>query len=156
MDYSQQFFAQHEAPITGIYPSPKFQAIPPGFDKESYELGVEHQDPNAVSTHPMHKPIIPSLEEAAEAEDISTRPRLTQEQIAVLEDNFKSKPKPGTDFKKQLATSIGLSLQRVNVSKYRSYSSARTDPQCSELVPKPSCEGKASKAAGTEVRCAPE
>ncbi|KAI4173854.1 MAG: hypothetical protein LQ348_006454 [Seirophora lacunosa] len=62
----------------------------------------------------MQRPIIPSLEEAAETEDISTRPRLTPEQIAVLEDNFKSKPKPGTDFKKQLATRVGLSLQRVN------------------------------------------
>ncbi|KAL8703382.1 MAG: hypothetical protein Q9201_003438 [Fulgogasparrea decipioides] len=99
----------------GVYPPQQFQAMPPGFEKESYGLGAEQsQDPNVISTHPMHKPVIPSLEEAAEAEDTSTRPRLTQEQIAVLEDNFKSKPKPGTDFKKQLATSIGLSLQRVN------------------------------------------
>ncbi|KAL8694362.1 MAG: hypothetical protein Q9218_000999 [Villophora microphyllina] len=99
----------------GMYPPPQFQSIPPGFDKENYGMGAEKvQDPHVVSAHPMQKPSIPSLEEAAEAEDTSTRPRLTQEQIAVLEDNFKSKPKPGTDFKKQLANSIGLSLQRVN------------------------------------------
>lgn len=101
----------------GMYPPHQFPAIPSGFDNDKYGLSAEKvQDPNLVSTHAMQKPIVPSLEEAAEAEDTSTRPRLTQEQIAVLEDNFKSKPKPGTDFKKQLAHSIGLSLQRVNVS----------------------------------------
>ena len=72
---------------------------------------------NIVNPHLMQRAAIPSLEEAAaaEAEDTATRPRLTQDQIAVLEDNFKGKPKPGTDFKKQLAAQIGLSLQRVNV-----------------------------------------
>ena len=43
------------------------------------------------------------------------RPRLTQEQINVLEDNFKEIPKPGTEFKKRLAERIGLSPNRVNV-----------------------------------------
>ncbi|KAL8910790.1 MAG: hypothetical protein Q9171_003969 [Xanthocarpia ochracea] len=116
MDYSQQYFPQHEEPTMDMYQHQQFQ--PPllaAFNDGSYRPGAEHmQAPNVISTHPIHRPVIPSLEEAAEAEDTSTRPRLTQEQIAVLEDNFKSKPKPGTDFKKQLATRIGLSLQRVN------------------------------------------
>ncbi|KAI4258239.1 MAG: hypothetical protein LQ352_001292 [Teloschistes flavicans] len=115
MEYSQQYIVQHGVPLMGMYPPHQFPAIPSGFDNDKYGLSAEKvQDPNLVSTHAMQKPIVPSLEEAAEAEDTSTRPRLTQEQIAVLEDNFKSKPKPGTDFKKQLAHSIGLSLQRVN------------------------------------------
>ncbi|KAL8782503.1 MAG: hypothetical protein Q9213_005342 [Squamulea squamosa] len=115
MDYSQQFFAQHEEPMLELYQQQQFQAPLLSFNEESYGPSAEHmQAPQVISTHPIHPPVIPSIEEAAEAEDTSTRPRLTQEQIAVLEDNFKSKPKPGTDFKKQLATRIGLSLQRVN------------------------------------------
>lgn len=59
--------------------------------------------------------LVSQLEDMEELDTLS-RPRLTQEQIAILEDEFKEKPKPGTDFKKQLAAQIGLSLQRVNVS----------------------------------------
>ncbi|KAL8802301.1 MAG: hypothetical protein Q9200_006629 [Gallowayella weberi] len=115
MDYSQHFFAQHEEPMLDMYQQQHFQAPLVAFNEDSYGTTTEQTPtPKIISTHPIHRPIIPSLEEAAEAEDTSTRPRLTQEQIAVLEDNFKSKPKPGTDFKKQLATRIGLSLQRVN------------------------------------------
>ncbi|KAI4140019.1 MAG: hypothetical protein LQ341_003989 [Variospora aurantia] len=115
MEYSHQFFSQHEDPMLGTYTQPHFPLPMTAFHEESYGPGSEHiHDQNIVSTLPMQRPIIPSLEEAAEAEDISTRPRLTPEQIAVLEDNFKNKPKPGTDFKKQLATRVGLSLQRVN------------------------------------------
>lgn len=58
--------------------------------------------------------LVSPMEESEEL-DTSSRPRLTQEQIAILEDQFKEKPKPGTEFKKQLASQIGLSLQRVNV-----------------------------------------
>ena len=122
MEFSQHFFSQHDDSMLDVYPLPQFQASIPEFDEESYNQGSGHtQDPNIISTFPMQRPVIPSLEDAAEAEDTSTRPRLTQEQIAVLEDNFKSKPKPGTDFKKQLASRIGLSLQRVNVSRVCTY-----------------------------------
>ena len=116
MDYSQQFFAQHEEPVLDVYQQQHFQPPMLPFNEDSYVAAPEHmQSPNVISTHPIHRPVIPSLEEAAEAEDTSIRPRLTPEQIAVLEENFKCKPKPGTDFKKHLATRIGLSLQRVNV-----------------------------------------
>ncbi|KAL8870832.1 MAG: hypothetical protein Q9174_003215 [Haloplaca sp. 1 TL-2023] len=114
MEYSQHTFAQHGLPMMGPYPPPHFQDESAAFRPESYALGSDGPDHNTVPTHPIHNSVIPSLEEAAEMDDTSTRPRLTPEQIAVLEDNFKTKPKPGTDFKKQLATSIGLSLQRVN------------------------------------------
>lgn len=156
MDYSHQFFPPHEDPALDIYQQQHFQPPLLAFNEESYGPAPEHiHAPNVISTHPMHRPVIPSLEEAAEAEDTSIRPRLTQEQIAVLEENFKSKPKPGTDFKKHLATRIGLSLQRVNVC----HSDPRTPKYANppiELVPKPSCQGEASEAAGTEIRRASE
>ncbi|KAI4203111.1 MAG: hypothetical protein LQ346_001845 [Caloplaca aetnensis] len=115
MDYTHQFFTQHEDPMLDMYTQSQFQAPLTGFHEESYGPGLEQiPDLDIISTIPMQRAVVPSLEEAAESEDTSTRPRLTHEQIAVLEDNFKSKPKPGTDFKKQLANRIGLSLQRVN------------------------------------------
>lgn len=140
MEYSQHFYAQHEDPMLGMYAQPHFQVPLPGYHEESYVPSNEQlKEQNIISTLPMQRPVIPSLEEAAEAEDTSTRPRLTPEQIAVLEDNFKTKPKPGTDFKKQLATTIGLSLQRVNVSRGDSCSASCTKARCLELVSEPPC-----------------
>lgn len=52
--------------------------------------------------------------QTAEEIDTSTRPRLTQEQVTVLEEEFSKLPKPNTDFKKELASRIGLTLARVN------------------------------------------
>lgn len=122
-----------------MYAQSQFQVPLTGFHEESYGPCPEQiPDLNIISTIPMQRPVVPSLEEAAESEDTSTRPRLTHEQIAVLEDNFKSKPKPGTDFKKQLANRIGLSLQRVNVSE-KCYCTSMWANMCSpELVPKSS------------------
>lgn len=57
--------------------------------------------------------VMPSNE--GEELDTSTRPRLTQEQVTILEEEFSKLPKPNTDFKKELAGRIGLTLARVNV-----------------------------------------
>lgn len=53
-----------------------------------------------------------------------SRPRLSSDQIQVLNDHFAEKPKPGTEVKKQLAEQLGLSLQRVNVRHFKLYSSS--------------------------------
>lgn len=53
--------------------------------------------------------------DTTEEVDTSTRPRLTQEQVTQLEEEFSKLPKPNTDFKKNLADQIGLTLARVNV-----------------------------------------
>lgn len=71
-----------------------------------------------LSNHPQGH--IMSPVEDVEDLDTSSRPRLTQDQIALLEAEFKGKPKPCTEYKKALALKIGLSLQRVNVSLFRS------------------------------------
>ena len=65
----------------------------------------------SISDH-QHSKIV---EEDAEDEDTASRPRLSPEQLAILEDHFQSHHKPNTDFKKQLAEQLGLSLARVNV-----------------------------------------
>ena len=45
------------------------------------------------------------------------KPRLTKDQHDVLETHFKTQPKPNTNVKKNFAESLGVSLDKVNVSK---------------------------------------
>ena len=47
--------------------------------------------------------------------EMSTRPRLTREQVDVLEGQFQAHPKPNSMVKKQLAKQTRLSLPRVAV-----------------------------------------
>ena len=70
--------------------------------------------PDSIIDRQMSGPLS-SPNENAEEVDTSSRPRLTQEQITILEQEFSQLPKPSTDFKKQLADQIGLTLARVNV-----------------------------------------
>ncbi|KAI9844211.1 MAG: hypothetical protein M1837_005717 [Sclerophora amabilis] len=53
-----------------------------------------------------------AVEEIEESE-LSTRPRLTQDQVWMLEKQFQAHPKPNSNTKRQLAESTGLSLPRV-------------------------------------------
>ncbi|KAI9802045.1 MAG: hypothetical protein M1825_003101 [Sarcosagium campestre] len=55
------------------------------------------------------------LRSSTESDDLelSTRPRLTQEQASLLEKYFQMHHKPSTDIKKQLAEATSLSLPRV-------------------------------------------
>lgn len=44
-----------------------------------------------------------------------TRPRLTKEQVEILETQFQAQPKPNSDVKRQLAIQTNLTLPRVAV-----------------------------------------
>lgn len=55
-------------------------------------------------------------EEYDDSSEISTRPRLTKDQVEVLESQFQSHPKPNSMVKKQLAIQTKLTLPRVAVS----------------------------------------
>ena len=116
MNYTHPFFSQDDItipiPNPGQHPSAPLQIL----RRESYSTlnGAMTGSMMALSNQPPG-PVMSSNEEMEEM-DTSSRPRLTQEQIATLEDHFQGKPKPGTDFKKNLASQIGLSLRRVNVS----------------------------------------
>lgn len=116
MDYNRPFFTPDDIsipiPNPGQHPSAPVQML----RRENYHLMHNPMTHSmmALSGH-VHAPTISPVEDTDEL-DTSSRPRLTQEQIATLEDNFKGRPKPDTDFKKHLASQIGLSLQRVNVS----------------------------------------
>ena len=90
--------------------------------------------------------------EDAEDMDTASRPRLTQEQINVLEEHFRHQPKPNTDIKKQLAGEIGLSLQRVNVRRLSELDKrlccGKMLTLTVELVPKPKGEGQTAEETG--------
>lgn len=47
----------------------------------------------------------------------TTRPRLTKEQVAALEEQFGQNPKPSSSAKRNLAQVTGLHLPRVAVSR---------------------------------------
>lgn len=61
-------------------------------------------------------------EDYDENSEVSTRPRLTKEQVEVLEAQFQAHSKPNSMVKKQLAIQTKLTLPRVAVCIHRSSS----------------------------------
>lgn len=55
-------------------------------------------------------------DEFGDMEEIATRPRLTKEQVDVLESQFQANHKPNSQVKRQLAIQTKLTLPRVAVS----------------------------------------
>jgi hypothetical protein len=86
-------------------------------------------------------------DEFAEMEEISTRPRLTKEQVEVLESQFQANHKPNSQLKRQLAIQTKLTLPRVAVRL--SFLVSRLHANIGlELVPKPSRESEAAEETG--------
>ena len=54
-------------------------------------------------------------EEYEDAGDVATRPRLSKEQVSILETQFQANHKPNSMVKRQLAMQTNLSLPRVAV-----------------------------------------
>ena len=116
MDYSHPFFSSDDItipiPNPNQHPSAPLQVL----RRESYSTLNDAMANSLIGiSNPPQGQIISPIDDSEDM-DTSSRPRLTQDQIAILEAEFKGKPKPGTEFKKRLASRIGLSLQRVNVS----------------------------------------
>jgi hypothetical protein len=145
MDYHHPFFSSEDIsipiPNPGQHPSAPVEML----RRENYH----RNSIMAVSSY-AQPPSISPVEDTEEL-DTSSRPRLTQEQIATLEENFRQRPKPGTDFKKHLASQIGLSIQRVNVSGGVDSRAGCMLTIITELVSKPSCQSKASEASGEKL-----
>lgn len=59
--------------------------------------------------------ITSGLNKENERVDQESRPRLTKEQIDILEATFKQNPEPSTIMKKDIAQNYGLTLEKVNV-----------------------------------------
>ena len=117
MGYEQAYMPSYDASMHLTSPTHPFSM------QQSYFQDPYYTDDNTLFYVSPVEPTAPQQlstkgaeEEAAEDEDTSSRPRLSPDQLAILEEHFQSHQKPNTDFKKQLAEQLGLSLSRVNVS----------------------------------------
>lgn len=61
----------------------------------------------------------PMQDEFGDMEEISTRPRLTKQQVEILESQFQANHKPNSQVKRQLALQTNLKFQRVGVSNHQ-------------------------------------
>jgi hypothetical protein len=87
-------------------------------------------------------------EEYEEAGEPSTRPRLTKEQVEVLESQFQQNHKPSSVVKRQLAMQTMLSLPRVAVRVSVFYLIDLTLLTCAELVSEPKSKSEAAEETG--------
>ena len=94
----------HQGPIH----YPQHTSQPQHLDR--YFLGHSHSD---FADFAHHGSMMDEYEEGAEP---STRPRLTKDQVDVLESQFQEQPKPNSNVKRQLAVQTNLTLPRVAVS----------------------------------------
>jgi hypothetical protein len=124
----------HQAPIH--YPQPTSQ--PQHLDR--YFLAHSHSD-FADFTH--HASMMDEYDDSAEP---STRPRLTKDQVDVLESQFQAQPKPNSNVKRQLAVQTNLTLPRVAVS-LQNHSLQVSRLTGAELVSKPPSKGQTTEEA---------
>lgn len=92
------------------------QAGLPGFP--GYPIRSQFVDAFYGVSHPDYSdmgPITPDHEDFEGCTEIMTRPRLTKEQVEVLESQFQAHPKPNGQTKRQLAIQTKLTLPRVAV-----------------------------------------
>lgn len=65
--------------------------------------------PSSYRVHPLHPDVAHRISH-------ESKPRLSKEQQDILENAFKQQAKPSTSTKKQYAESLGVPLDKVNVS----------------------------------------
>src|SRR3954454_4024019 len=88
---------------------------------DSYFLGHSHSD---FADFAHHGSMMDEYDDCAEP---STRPRLTKDQVDVLESQFQAQPKPNSNVKRQLAVQTSLTLPRVAVSSQNTLCNFKTD-----------------------------
>jgi hypothetical protein len=86
------------------------------------------------------------MDEYDDSAEPSTRPRLTKDQVDVLESQFQAQPKPNSNVKRQLAVQTNLTLPRVAVS-LQNHSLQLSRLTGAELVSKPPSKGQTTEEA---------
>ena len=91
----------------------------------------------------------PPIVDYEEYTENMSRPRLTKEQVEILEAQFQAHPKPNSNVKRQLAMQTNLSLPRVSVGLTRApiLCSCCANRDYIELVPKQTRQSQAAAAA---------
>jgi Homeodomain len=106
---------QHEQPPQQYHdaqsslPYQHYPVQPQHIEVEAYYPGPHH------SEYTDYGSITPDHEDFEGSSEILTRPRLTKEQVEVLEAQFQAHPKPNSNVKRQLAVQTKLTLPRVAV-----------------------------------------
>ena len=114
---------------------------------------VQSQQPEDFCTRAHHpeytdySSIAPDHEDFEECSEISTRPRLTKEQVDVLEAQFQAHPKPNSNTKRHLALQTKLTLPRVAVSVYTTFAAHRLTNTSLELVPESTSKSQTDEEA---------
>lgn len=89
---------------------------------QHYHLAPQHVEAYYASSYSTDYPdfgcVPPEHEDVDGCSEILTRPRLTKEQVEVLETQFQAHPKPNGHVKRQLALQTKLALPRVAVGWY--------------------------------------
>lgn len=103
-------FAATDSPyqLSGSFPtnnSPIYRPIDEGTFAPNYDLYEERQRHQSMGTG------------HTEESDMASRSRLTQEQLARLEREFKQRYKPNTEYKRGLAETMGVEYHKINVSQ---------------------------------------
>jgi hypothetical protein len=93
-----------QPPVRYPQPAPQAQHL------ESYFTGHPHGD---FADFGPHAAVPDDYDDGVEP---SSRPRLTKDQVDVLESQFQAQPKPNSNVKRQLAVQTKLTLPRVAVS----------------------------------------
>lgn len=124
-------------------------------DNEPIETQTLAQSGLQQRTHTMENPQVSLVGpnpcgKALETDDgeMLTRPRLTPEQVTLLEDYFRMHPKPNTDVKRRLAQTTELSLARVAVSLTPLIAVPYVLIPGAELVSKSTSQSKTPKETG--------
>jgi Homeodomain len=97
------------------------RASHPSLPYQHYPVRPQHVEAYYPGHHAEYAdfgPITPDHEDFEGCSEILTRPRLTKEQVEVLEAQFQAHPKPNSNVKRQLALQTKLTLPRVAVCIY--------------------------------------
>ena len=127
------------------------QIYPQPLQEPQHHLQVQHVDFYDGRQHAefadfgQHAQLQDEYEDGVE---ILTKPRLTKEQVEVLEAQFQTHPKPNSNTKRQLALQTKLSLPRVAVSIVDHCNSSLALILFAELVSESKGEGQATKETG--------
>jgi hypothetical protein len=104
---------------------------------EGYFTGHPHSE---FTDFGHHTTMLDDYEDGVET---ATRPRLTKDQVDVLESQFQAQAKPNSNVKRQLAIQTKLTLPRVAVSLNLPFTTSGLT--VAELVPKPSSKGETTE-----------
>ena len=116
-EWAQFDFGQSDQPYSSLDSEfPSAAQLPQSYYHQQSNYGYP-QDTHGIFYDSQGQALLPqSYANEIEHIDGVNGSRLTQAQMAALENSFIAVPKPKTDYKRILAEKLGLELSRVNVS----------------------------------------